>query len=35
VLENEVILERAQGLARRLAEWHAQAPDPVLHFERA
>lgn len=35
VLENEVILERAQGLARRLAHWHALAPDPALHFERA
>jgi UDP:flavonoid glycosyltransferase YjiC (YdhE family) len=35
VLENEVILERTQGLARRLADWHAQAPDPALQFERA
>ncbi len=33
VLENEVIQERAQTLAGRLAAWRAQAGDPARHFE--
>ncbi len=34
VLENELVQERAQTLAARLAAWRAQAADPALHFER-
>ena len=34
VLENEVIQERAQTLAGRLAAWRAQAGDPARHFDR-
>ena len=34
VLDNEVIQERAQALAGRLAAWRAQAADPAQHFDR-